>query len=93
MKSKKIFHWAMAYILTSLLFTVILSAPGSESIDWWVIGSGGGQITSGNLSLESVIGQAAAGDVSSNGTKLYAGFIYGVSGASIYLPVLMRSNP
>ncbi len=93
MKSKKIISWTAAYILTTLMFSVILSAPGSETIDWWVLSSGGGQISSGNISLETTIGQAAAGDVSSGGTSLYAGFIYGINGSTIYLPVVMKSNP
>jgi hypothetical protein len=85
----------LGVLLVSLLFAGTALAQGS--IDWWVIGGGGGSGTAGDTSLDGTIGQWAVGGGTSGATQLGSGF-WGGGGAEgpvggIFLPVLLRQYP
>jgi hypothetical protein len=82
----------LGVLLASLLLVGTALAQGS--IDWWVIGGGGGSGTAGGTSLDGTIGQWAVGSGTSGTTQLGSGFwgggsAEGPSGA-VFLPVILR---
>lgn len=64
-----------ASLLVASLFLLGLAAPTlAPSIDWWVIGAGGGTVIAGSTSLSGTAGQAVVGPSSAGSTALCAGF-------------------
>jgi hypothetical protein len=85
----------LAALALSLLCAGVALAAGSPSIDWWVIGSGGGSTTVGNTSLDSTIGQWLVGSDESGNLQLGPGFWGGGwdKGYRVFLPVVWRGVP
>jgi hypothetical protein len=84
--------WTIPSILVaSLLFTgVALVATDSPSIDWWVIGGGGGSASTGSISLSGTIGQAVVGANSNAPYEHCVGFWCGAGARySVFLPLVM----
>jgi len=83
MKKKE--NWFRITILTSISVLLIAAASivlpqnGTISIDWWLIGSGGGSTSGGDYSLESTIGQPVVGSSSGGDYSLASGFLPGLS--------------
>jgi len=77
-----------------LLLTSVALANGTPSIDWWVIGGGGGHAEADPYTLDGTVGQPVVGVVSNAPYELCPGF-QGGAGAEykIYLPVILRNYP
>lgn len=54
-----------------------------EQIDWYVIGGGGGTMSSANYSLSGTIGQTAVGSISSANYSINQGYWQSFSGSSV----------
>jgi hypothetical protein len=82
-------------VVSLLLVGTALAAPNAHSIDWWVIGGGGGSETAGTISLDSTIGQWVVGSDKSGGLQLGPGFWGGGWDEScvIFLPVVLKDLP
>jgi hypothetical protein len=91
-------------IAAAILVVAILSLAGlgfalreslSQSVDWQVLGGGGGQASSGEISLHGTLGQSLVGSSASSGgeTSLWAGYwTYGTQNVyRLYLPLVVRS--
>lgn len=82
-------------LIISLLLVSTALAQGTPSIDWWVIGGGGGSVTVSSTSLGGTIGQGMVGVDSSAPYQLCSGF-WGCGGVGtgdeyeIYLPIILR---
>jgi hypothetical protein len=87
----------LAAFLCSLLLTVFALASGSYSINWWVVGGGGGPITGGGYAINSTIGQPVVGVAKDTGYELCSGFwcseFVAVVEYRIYLPIVLRNYP
>ena len=85
-----------AIIAISLLSCVLIAAGvlanGTSGIDWWVIGSGGGEAGGGEVALEATLGQPVTGTSSSGSISLKAGFWPGAGEVNydVYLPQVSR---
>jgi hypothetical protein len=84
-----------AALLTTLLLTSLALASGSYSINWWVIGGGGGHAEAGNYSLDATIGQPVTGGMSGGPYTLASGFWGGAAVVEyeIYLPIVLKNHP
>jgi hypothetical protein len=81
-----------------LLAGMAVAAPGSPSIDWWVMGSGGGSGAANGSTLDGTVGQVMAGVDGSGDTVLCTGFwcngeLICPPGHSLYLPMVLRNAP
>ncbi len=77
-----------------LLLTGAVLAQGTPSVDWWVIGGGGGHVENGNQALDGTIGQAVVGVVSNDPYELCSGFwCWAAVEYKMYLPVIFRNYP
>lgn len=63
-------------LILSILITP-LTAAQTYQIDWYVIGSGGGSLSSGNYAVDGTIGQPIVGQASSANYTVDAGFWVG----------------
>lgn len=45
-------------LVALLVLTGVVLANGAPTIDWWVIGSGGGHVEAGIYALDATVGQA-----------------------------------
>jgi hypothetical protein len=86
--------WVILGVLIVGLFLLAGTAlaQGTPTIDWWVVGSGGGSASNGT-SLDGTIGQSLVGSNEYGTTQLDSGFWGGASGtggSKIYLPVIYR---
>ncbi len=81
------------FALAALLVTGIAMAGNSTpTVDWWVIGGGGGHQESGICSLDGTIGQPLVGTVSNTPYDLCTGFWCGTFAEHrIYLPIVLRN--
>jgi hypothetical protein len=74
-----------------------LARPQTHTINWWIIGGGGGSKTSGDTSLGGTVGQWAVGSDTSGGTHLASGFWGGGTADSgeerIFLPLVLCQCP
>ena len=78
-------------IASLLLVGVALAAPNSPSIDWRVIGGGGGSASAGSTSVNGTIGQAVVGAHTSAPYELCAGFWCGAGTKHrAYLPLVLK---
>lgn len=87
--------WLLA-LLSLLLATVALAAPGGYSLTWWTVDGGGGQSSAASgYILSGTIGQPDAGAMSGGGYNLYGGFWAGgvvtAPGYEIFLPLVLRN--
>jgi hypothetical protein len=97
----KIRKWMIAGTLFVSLLIVGMTMAPVPSIDWWVIGGGGGSNTVGNISLDGTVGQWAVGSGTSGTTQLGSGFWGGGSAEGppeapanqIFLPAILRHHP
>jgi hypothetical protein len=82
----------LAALLATLVLTSLALASGSYSINWWVIGGGGGVTEAGNYSLDFTIGQPVVGVATDTGYELCSGFWCGaVVEYKIYLPIVLKN--
>jgi hypothetical protein len=83
-------------ILACLLLAGVALASGVPSVDWNVIGGGGGYLKADTTVLNTTIGQAVVGEVSDGKLGLCSGFwcgsddIYNPPDIHIYLPLVLR---
>jgi hypothetical protein len=79
--------------LCCLLLGIGVVAQGMPIIDWWVMGSGGGATSGGNVTMGSTMGQPIVGSASAGSISLKAGYSPN-SGPEIehkiYLPLVVR---
>ena len=91
--------WTTPVVLLVSLFliSIVMAAPNASSIDWWVIGSGGGSDATGSISLSATIGQWMAGSDTSGSTQLCSGFWCGTGEQPewfrVYMPLTLRNSP
>lgn len=95
--------WTILVVLLVSLFLVsmVVAAPNAFSIDWWLVGGGGGRDTASGVSLSSALGQWAVGSDAVNDVQLCAGFwcVVGEQGPPtnfehwVYLPLVLRNLP
>jgi hypothetical protein len=80
--------------LLLVLGGLALAGGGGPSLDWYVIGSGGGPVASGQVDLDATIGQAVAGTTSAGGYSLCSGYWCGAADRhTVYLPLVLKSVP
>lgn len=73
-----------------LILASIVSADGVPTIDWWVVGGGGGSADAGSYRLSGTVGQPIAGIASGSTRQLCAGFWCGaVLVDYVYLPLII----
>ena len=85
--------WIVLGVLAvSLLLSSVAVANGALSVNWWVIGGGGGSATVGNTSLSGVIGQWMVGSHTVGTTQLGSGFWGGgaIGESKVFLPLAIR---
>lgn len=86
---------ALGALVASLLVfaSVTRATPNAASLDWWVIGGGGGSNTSCDTFLGGTLGQWMTGSNTVADTQLCAGFWCGVEARYlIYLPLVLRNS-
>lgn len=89
--SKRKITVLVAAFLCSLLLAGIALANGTPTIDWYVIGGGGGHSEAGIYGLDGTIGQPVVGTDSTGIYDLCAGFWCRPEEYEIYLPVVLRN--
>jgi len=86
-------------LLCGLVVTGAAWANGIPTINWRVIGGGGGHAAAGVYTLDGTIGQAEVGAATDGGYELCSGFWCGVlarappPGYRIYLPIVLKNYP
>ena len=82
----------MIALAAFLLLTGVALANVGPTVDWWVIGGGGGHAEAGAYALDGTIGQAMVGVASSGSSELCAGFWCGAAAVyKTYLPLVVRN--
>jgi hypothetical protein len=90
MSKRKIIALAAALVCALLLAGVAL-ANGIPTIDWNVIGGGGGHAEAGIYGLDGTIGQPVVGTATDTNSELCSGFWCGAAVEyKIYLPLVLR---
>ena len=87
--------WISVSVLTASLLVagVALAAVTDPTIDWWVIGAGGGSGSASGISLGGTAGQWVVGSDSVDTTHLDAGFWAGVVGGHrVFMPLVLRET-
>jgi hypothetical protein len=81
-------------LLCSLLAMGGVLAQTTASVDWWVFGSGGGQISGdGGVALDGTLGQPIVGPAGGDAVLLGSGYWYGIPATHrVYLPVVLRDT-
>ena len=77
---------ALAALLCGLVLAGFVWANGTPSINWWVVGGGGGHAEAGIYTLDATIGQAVVGADTDGDYELCAGFWCGVVEAATPTP-------
>ena len=79
-------------LLSCVLIAAGVLANGTSGIDWWVFGSGGGQASGGNVTLDATLGQPVTGTSSGGSISLEAGYWVGAGEVTydVYLPLVSR---
>jgi hypothetical protein len=79
-------------VFALLLVTGLLYAStASSNLSWWVVGSGGNRLRSGNTVLQSALGQPLAYRASNDNLALCAGFWCGTAGEyEVFLPAILN---
>jgi hypothetical protein len=85
-------YLVLIFTLTLSLFAGLLYAStATTNLSWWVVGSGGNRLSSGNTVLQSTLGQPLAYRASSGNTNLCVGFWCGTAGEyEVYLPITLN---
>ena len=86
---------ALVLVLLLLLWGLV-RGEASDSVDWWVMASGGGPLgASGQVALDATLGQPVTGPSQAGGITLGGGYWYGMraGGYLAYLPVVLRAGP
>jgi hypothetical protein len=79
-------------LLSTLVVASAAWANGTRTVDWCIMGSGGGHAEAGPYSLDTTIGQTVAGVNEDTDLELCSGFWCGVGTAhTIYLPLVIRN--
>jgi hypothetical protein len=84
----------LAALFATLLLAGLALASGSYSINWWVVGGGGGPISGGGYAINATIGQPVVGVATDAGYELCSGFWCSelvAVGYRIYLPLVLRN--
>jgi hypothetical protein len=86
---------ALLTLVALLLLTGIALAAVTQTVDWWVVGGGGGHADAGIYALDGTLGQAVVGVDSNDPYELCAGFWCTALAVknSLYLPLVLRSFP
>jgi hypothetical protein len=92
MSSRSALIRLLALVFAFFLVTGLLYASTTTSnLSWWVIGSGGNRLSSGNVVLQSTLGQPLAYRASNGNLALCAGFWCATGGDyEVFLPVVMK---
>jgi hypothetical protein len=85
-------------LVACLLLTGVALASGIPSVDWNVIGGGGGSVVADSTGIQGTIGQAVVGVVADENDKyeICSGFwcgsedVYDPPKVNIYLPLVVR---
>jgi hypothetical protein len=83
-------------VIVFLAGVVVAQGSANYEIPWDTVASGGEEMASTNWVLVGTAGQALVGGSTSSSHELEAGFWYGMGpdqGYSIYLPLVLKSNP
>jgi hypothetical protein len=72
------------------LLLIAAGSAGTPVISWHVISGGGSHSATGIYTLDSTIGQPYAGTLSTSATTLCSGFLCGLDGFHLYLPLAAR---
>jgi hypothetical protein len=90
MKTKRLTFLLIVLLCVSLPVGNV-TARVLQTIDWSVIGGGGGHAESGIYILDGTIGQPVIGVASASPYEVCSGFWCGVSDAGpLYLPLILR---
>jgi hypothetical protein len=80
-------------LILLLVGSVTLAAGSSVyAVPWSALSSGAMRAAAGSYTLESTVGQAAAGLSNADGLDLCAGYQCAPPGAQVYLPVLLKNE-
>jgi hypothetical protein len=92
MSSRSALIRLLALVFAFFLVTGLLYASTTTSnLSWWVIGSGGNRLSSGNVVLQSTLGQPLAYRASNGNLALCAGFWCATGGDyEVFLPLVMN---
>ena len=92
--------WVILGTLIVSLFLVgtALARPQAHTINWWVIGGGGGSGTAGDTALDGTVGQWAVSSGTEGNRHLASGFWGGGDAAGpadeeVFLPLALRQHP
>ena len=79
-------------LLSCVLIAAGVMANGTPGIDWWVVGSGGGGASGGEVTLDATLGQPVTGTSSGGPISIEAGFWPGAREVTydVYLPQVSR---
>ena len=91
MTKHSIFLSSIALLCCTLIAAGVL-ANGTPGLDWWVVGSGGGHASIGNVTLDATLGQPVTGISGGDSISLEAGFWPGAGEVTyaVYLPQVSR---
>ena len=87
--------WIISGVLAvSLLSAGVPLTQGTPSVDWWVVGGGGGSATVDGVSLNGTIGQWMVGSGEAGATQLNSGFWSrgAIKSLKVYLPLVVRDQ-
>jgi hypothetical protein len=70
--------------------TVLAQLMPDTTIGWFVIASGGGSSSSGNVTLEGTVGEPITGSAAGGVATVGAGYWSAEEARVVYIPVLMR---
>lgn len=77
-------------VLAVLSTAGVTMAAGPPAIARYVMAGGGDQVSSGNFTVRSTVGQAITGRVTTGGTELCAGFWCTGIRYEVFLPLVIR---
>jgi hypothetical protein len=78
-------------VVALLLLAGIVQAAVTQTVDWRVMGAGGGHAEAAPYALDGTIGQAVVGTAADTGSDLCSGFWCGAAVEhNIYLPLVLR---
>ena len=91
MSKRNIFLSSIA-VLCCILIAAGVLANSTFGIDWWVVSSGGGPTSGGNVTLDATLGQPIIGTSSGGPISIVAGFWPGAGEVTcdLYLPQVSR---
>ncbi len=83
---------AVLVFLTGLLLTVgVALASNGASVEWSVVGGGGGRAEAGSYAVEGTVGQPVVGSATTNSSEVCSGFWCGATVEyNLYLPLVSK---